>query len=211
MDPYIERYYQGLFIADDHWVRLLQLPASYVFNSDSADGPGEHWICFFTDSDRSVDYMDSYGTAPWEKIYKWPTKNGFGPVRFNQKWLQHPTSSICWAYVIYFLATRSRGLSLVDILRRFQSYDFKLNDNLVISLIWQWAPYTRPHLQSVGFGLWPGAVGINPPPAERSSHASHHWLRIFSIDHHGHSYRYQQPDALPPVLQEHPYECWGVS
>ena len=38
-DPYIEHYYQGLYSADDHWVTPLPLPTSYVFNTDTADGP----------------------------------------------------------------------------------------------------------------------------------------------------------------------------
>ena len=94
-DPYIERYYERLYSSDDHWVLPLRLPASYVFNTDTSEGPGEHWVCFFIHSDRTVDYMDSYGTAPWDKIYQWLIKHGFGPVRFNKKWLQHCTSSIC--------------------------------------------------------------------------------------------------------------------
>ena len=60
-DPYIERYYEGLYSFNDHWVLPLRLPASYVFNMDTSERPGEHWKCFFIDSDRTVDYMDFMG------------------------------------------------------------------------------------------------------------------------------------------------------
>ena len=136
-DPYIERYYQGLYSSDDPWVLPLQLPARHVLNTDSSDGPAEHWMCFFIDSDRSVDYMYSFGTVPWDKIYKWLIKHGFWPIKYNQKWLQHPTSNKCWAYSIYFLATWSQGLSQAHILRRFESYNFDCNNHLVISLTWE--------------------------------------------------------------------------
>ena len=145
-DPYIERYYHGVFSSDEAWPVPWNLPASYVFNTDSSEGPGQHWICFFIDSDDSVDYMDSYGTAPIRSTYKWLKNNGFGPVRFNQKWLQGPSSTICWAYSIYFLATRSRGLQLEDILKRFHSYNFPRNDHIVMSLIWHGTPGANPRL-----------------------------------------------------------------
>ena len=171
-DPYIERYYQGLYSVDDNWVLPWHLPASYVFNTDSSDGPGEHWICFFIDSDKGVDYMDSFGTVPLNKIYNWLMTHGFGPVRFNRKWLQHPTSSICWAYSIYFLATRSRGLSLVDILKRFKSYDFDRNDRLVMSLIWRGDPSDRPRLLLGKLESPPKTVSIYPAWSTEASHTS---------------------------------------
>ena len=95
-------------------------------------------------------------------IYNWLMAHCFGPVRFNQKWLQHPTSSICWAYSIYFLATCSRGLSLGDILKCFKNYDFDRNDRLVMSLIWHGNPSDSPRLLLGKLGSPPKTVSINP-------------------------------------------------
>lgn len=125
--------YHGIFTFNEVWPHPVSLPASYVFNTDKSSGQGQHWICFQINKDLSVDYMDSFGTAPMKKPYKWIKTAGFGPVRFNKKWLQNPLSSICWAYTIYFLIEKGRGKSLEDILSPFESFRFEFNDSLVLS------------------------------------------------------------------------------
>ena len=148
-DSYIEQYHRGSSRSDEDWPVPWNLPAGYIFNMDSPEGPGQHWICFFIDSDSYVDYMDSYSTPSIQSMYKW-LKHGFGPVKFNRIWLQHPLSTIYWSYFIYFLATHSQGLQLKDILKHYHSFNFRWNECLIMPLIWHGVPNANPRLPSPG-------------------------------------------------------------
>lgn len=126
--------YHGIFSFDETWPLPHSLPASYVFNTQKRHEIGVgHWISFQINKDRSVDYMDSYGTAPMVKPFNWFKRGRFGPVRYNTKWLQSPYSTICWAYVIHFLVEKGRGLTLAEILAPFETYQWVPNDGLVLS------------------------------------------------------------------------------
>ena len=160
--PMITGFFRGIYQPVTCSIRIVQMdPGStgYVFS--------------LIHSDKSVDYMDSLGTVPLNKIYNWLMAHGFRPVRFNRKWLQHPTSSKCWAYSIYFLATRSRGLLLGDILKHFKSNNFEWNGHLVMSLNWHGDPSNRPRLLFVKLRSPPKTVSINPAGPTEGLHTSH--------------------------------------
>jgi hypothetical protein len=134
-DPKIDLYYRGLYSLDSNWPAPDSLPACYVINTDVTTGPGEHWISFYIDSDRSVDYWDSYGTAPLQPLYSKLRSLNFAPVRYNMELLQGPLSTMCWGYCLYFLHRRCRHESLSHIIRSFARHDFQRNDRTVCNFV----------------------------------------------------------------------------
>lgn len=107
--------------------------SGYVLNSADCDEIGEHWSSFWVSKDNSVDYMDSYGCAPIESVYKWLKSKGLHPIRYNYKWLQSFKSHACGFYCIYFLYRIVRNHSLSKILKAFSDTNLKYNDDLVTS------------------------------------------------------------------------------
>ena len=116
----------------EKWPDPLNLSA-YVINSAKCDEEGEHWSCFWINKDWSVDYMDSYGCAPTEVVYKWLTSKRLHPIRYNDQWLQSFKSHACGFYCIYFLYKKVRNCSLENILNVFSLSNLRYNDNLVTS------------------------------------------------------------------------------
>lgn len=134
-DPIIKASYVGIYSIDSTWPKPVFLPACYVINTDTYDGPGEHWVSFYMDNDNTADYFDSFGTVPVKSTYSWLRSCGMKQIRYNKKWLQNPDSTVCWAYCILFLRMRCRGVPLEDIIASFYSYDFLKNDMIVMSLV----------------------------------------------------------------------------
>lgn len=90
-----------------------------VFNTDTSNGPGEHWVSFFLDMiNRTVCFFDSSGDEPQEpvkrllkKIEK-QSKEMKCPVKvvINKKQFQYDNSS-CGIYSLFFIITRLNGKS----------------------------------------------------------------------------------------------------
>jgi len=87
-----------------------------VFNTDTSDGPGEHWMAAFADIRSQTPHMsffDSYGQTPekevvvlmnrWKEQYdKMPTTRT--PMKLFYNKVKHQTKdSQCGMYSIYFL------------------------------------------------------------------------------------------------------------
>lgn len=125
----------GLYTLDEDWKTPSNLPASYVINSDSNTGSGEHWLAVFIDKAGVVDYFDSYGTAPLEKIYKRLLALGHKDIRYNKLMLQGPISNSCGLYCAYFLYLRSYGIPMCSVLAPFQEYHFSYNEGLIRYLV----------------------------------------------------------------------------
>jgi hypothetical protein len=136
-DPVINACYMGIYSIDSSWPEPISLPACYVINTDTYKGPGEHWTALYLDVDMTADFLESYGTPPLERTYKWLKKRNIKRVRYNSKWLQGPSSTVCWAYCLFFLHMRCRGWSLERIVSCFDSYDFIQNDRLVMALVYR--------------------------------------------------------------------------
>ena len=129
-DPSISQYFMGVFSIDSDWPEPLYPPASYIINTDTENGPGEHWISFFIDNNGHADYFDSYGFPPNETTLKW-LRNRASHIYFNTHCLQGPLSTVCWAYCLYFLHMRSRHIPMDYIVNLVKGDEA---DNLVLSV-----------------------------------------------------------------------------
>ena len=93
----------------------------FVANIDPACMPGQHWIAFFVDADRDVEYFDSYGEPP----------SLYGFILNAARVLSYPVQALdsdtCGEHCIFYLIMRSRDFDLAQIRSRYQPT--KLGDN----------------------------------------------------------------------------------
>lgn len=75
-------------------------PCAYVVNTDPSSLPGSHWVAFFHPHPNIIYFFDSFGRAPTELGFNFPTNC---TIRFNPYLIQSLTSRCCGQYCIYFL------------------------------------------------------------------------------------------------------------
>lgn len=115
----------GVFAAD-RLPSIKERPAYFVFNTDTSDKPGQHWIAVIVHEDK-VEYFDATGRQP--VIREYLRKLG-RPVLYNNQRIQSPLSIACGAFCVQFILRRSRGESFCEILSSF-SKNALFNDFLL--------------------------------------------------------------------------------
>ena len=97
-----------------------------IYNLDTSDGPGTHWVAMFIDNkNNEINYYDSYGSMPIKLIkdfinqlemnYK---KNKYKPiVIYNDKRHQYGGSE-CGMYSMNFILERLNGVNMYQISQR---------------------------------------------------------------------------------------------
>lgn len=97
-----------------------------IYNLDTSDGPGNHWVAMFIDNkNNEINYYDSYGSMPIKLIkdfinqlemnYK---KNKYKPiVIYNDKRHQYGGSE-CGMYSMNFILERLNGVNMYQISQR---------------------------------------------------------------------------------------------
>ena len=104
-------------------------PGFYIANTDPHYKAGEHWVAFYIPSDKTknpMEYWDSYGFLPPEIFSPFLEV----PYLRNTKFIQHPLSSTCGQYCIYYILKRYHEHSLEKIVEEF-SVDTLQNDIIV--------------------------------------------------------------------------------
>jgi hypothetical protein len=133
-DPYASRCFAGVFPCDK-LPRSVKYPCAAVANTDRDGEKGEHWVAFFFDSNAEGEYFDSYGLPPCnEELFAFLVNNGIH-YRCNNTQLQGFGSAVCGQYCIAFLAQRSRGVKMEDIVCSYKGREPGENDMKVGRLI----------------------------------------------------------------------------
>jgi hypothetical protein len=112
-----QNHFLGVFASDELPKILHSFPASLVVNTDPANKPGTHWIAYYFDPDRHLDYFDSEGLPPLPssgRLARFADRNS-SKISFCDRPIQGLKSAACGYYCIAFLTFRSRGHSLQDI------------------------------------------------------------------------------------------------
>lgn len=128
--PGIRKKFMGVYPADLLPTKAANIkPGFYVANTDPHFKAGEHWVTFFIPSDtrkNPMEYWDSYGLKPPEIFASFLEV----PYLRNTKFIQHPFSSTCGQYCIYYILKRYNGYSMEKIVEEF-SEDTLQNDIIV--------------------------------------------------------------------------------
>ena len=128
--PALRRYFIGVFSIDTLPTKIPSYPAALIINSDPSHLPGQHWVALFLESKAIAEYFDPYGLSPIDDIFKF-SKRVSRTLIFNKWWIQHPVSSNCGLYCIYFLVARTGGVKFEDFIHYFKDYDWKQNESLL--------------------------------------------------------------------------------
>lgn len=90
----------------------------YIVNLDPSTESGSHWVALETG--RKNIYFDSYGMAPRDRRLK---KFLGKKYEKNLKRLQHPLSTTCGQWCLYFLLRRAQKWTTKQIVKPFKKND----------------------------------------------------------------------------------------
>lgn len=88
-------------------------PYAVIMNTDKASRPGEHWTAMFVESERLVEYFDSYGDIPNVNIGSYLEE--FPLCKRSTFPLQSVFTKVCGQFCITFVVLRCSGMSFEDI------------------------------------------------------------------------------------------------
>ena len=103
---------------------------TYIINLDEYEDLGTHWIALFYKKNEIV-YFDSFGVEhiPEEIKEFIGNKN----IKANIFRVQANDSVMCGYFCIGFIDFMLAGKKLTDFTSMFSPYDFKKNDNIILS------------------------------------------------------------------------------
>jgi hypothetical protein len=134
-DPLQRKHFLGVFASDELPQRIHSFPASLVVNTDPISKPGRHWIAYYFDQQQRLDYFDSQGLPPLSgRLARFAKQNSWD-IGFCDKPLQGFHSAACGYYCIAFLALRSRGYTLKNIISLYWGGKPGIYDNLVCETV----------------------------------------------------------------------------
>jgi len=129
-DSYANRHFIGVF-ARDQLPKKIKYPSSFIFNTDTSDKPGNHWLAIYYNKQKHVTFFDSFGQKPsYYNMYNYLKKTS-KKIIYNNLCLQNLNSYYCGKYCIYFLMLSSRNFKLISIQKLFSKQDTLFNDKLI--------------------------------------------------------------------------------
>ena len=112
-----------------------QRPCALVFNSDTSDKPGQHWLALYmSSSSKDIELFDSYGLPLSYYDLDFPFH-----VRSSSRSIQSVDTSVCGHYCIMFLLYRSSGHSFMTSILQIEN---KFSDKTVASTVLELASFT---------------------------------------------------------------------
>ena len=130
----IEKFYQneprfnGVFSRDNLPKKVKY--GAYVINLDEYADVGTHWIALFFNRNEIV-YFDSFGVE--HVLVEIKEFIGNKNIIANIFRVQANNSVMCGYFCIGFIDFMLAGKKLTDFTSMFSPYDFKKNDNIILS------------------------------------------------------------------------------
>jgi hypothetical protein len=144
----------GIFSADALPSGVAGFPACLIVNTHPSSKPGEHWVAFFMDSKKRLEYFDSYGRDVAPNSYFEKFADVFETKSFNKMRLQGPFSAVCGYYCLSYIFYRCLGYSLNQFLSLFSKENYHENDHNVKDVVDYFfhivkSIYTNEHLNQI--------------------------------------------------------------
>ena len=121
----------------------IQRGRFFISNTDTSQGPGEHWVAFYFPKRGPFEFFDSLGHMAkdygvgFEKILKRKYLKNVGQ-------LQQSTSNVCGLYCAYYVMKRHQGKTMKDIVKDFNVQQKKRNDRLIVTKMMKLCTRKRP-------------------------------------------------------------------
>ena len=117
------RAFQGIHPVDKLPPAVHHYPCLIIVNTQAHNTPGEHWIAVFIGENRQGEIFDSLALVPATSLNRW--LNNFAcSHRRNVLQYQHPLSSRCGAFVLFYVLNRLRNPKCIK-----QHFDYSLYEN----------------------------------------------------------------------------------
>lgn len=133
-DPYSRNLFQG-FSTPDLPLPIKKTPAVIILNTDTSDGPGQHWCTVIFDGSDICEFFDPLGLSPEHYGLHKPIMKRAEGILFNTVAVQHPLSLTCGHHCIFYVLKRSRGLSHSDVLQLYDYDNLRKNDSMVFRFV----------------------------------------------------------------------------
>ena len=117
--------FDDVYSADTLPSVIRHYPIFIVLNTHPKNLAGEHWKVILIREDRCAELFDSLALPPNIATQQWLKKHT-RQWKTNACTFQHPLSSKCGAYVLYFILNRLH-------VRRFESITHKFSANLHVN------------------------------------------------------------------------------
>ena len=129
-DKYARKNFCGIFPIDHLPKIKLTHDCSFIVNTDYSTGRGIHWVAIFAPKNGIIEYFDPFGKKPVnEEIFEFIKLNSPDYI-FNKKQIQNLSSMKCGLFCIFYILTRSRGISMIKSTEFFNNISY-LNDDLI--------------------------------------------------------------------------------
>lgn len=107
--------------------------AAYVLNTGYTRA-GVHWVLVLFSSPYNI-FFDSFGRSPENLLVESQAKLLNTSILYNTKKLQHPKSSVCGHWTIYYAYFLCQGQTFSEINSRFSATNFASNDKIVYNFV----------------------------------------------------------------------------
>ena len=84
------KYFYGIF-SRDNLPKFINTPFAIIINTDKSDGPGEHWVSVYVNSEKNGEYFDSYGLKPLYIEIEMFLIDNCVSCTFNNIFIQNPS------------------------------------------------------------------------------------------------------------------------
>ena len=131
-DGRVKQAFRGVFSNDSLPSSVGPLPAFVIVNTDVSNLPGRHWKALFIDVNFMGEVFDSLATPLSNSVIQFMNQHA-RKWNMNRVMVQHPMSTQCGAYVLYFVTQRLKYNSLSELCHTFTS-DWDKNERMVRAL-----------------------------------------------------------------------------
>lgn len=123
------KIFKGVFPCDS-LPNQFSLPAIFIINLSPHNEPGSHWVSIYISPNRNAFYFDSFGfSIKNEYILRFLREQAIR-VTFNEKQLQHITSTKCGKFCCVFAIAILNKSSISSFMNKFSKNLF-VNDIVI--------------------------------------------------------------------------------
>lgn len=121
----LKKCYHGTF-PSSHLPEPRLLPFSIIFNNQTSDLDGQHWMAIWIDIARRGYVFDSFGRIPQYRIQKFMNKHCIR-WSYNNKQVQRLTSNSCGLFCLHYIFNRLLQLQP----EKYFTVDFDDNERIL--------------------------------------------------------------------------------
>lgn len=121
--------FKGVFACDD-LPNKVKNPSAFIINLSKKTESGSHWIALYINAHGQAYYFDSFGIQPKNKDIILFIRNNAKEIMFNEKQLQHISSSKCGQFCCVFIISVLTNKPFFSFMSKFSS-NLYVNDIII--------------------------------------------------------------------------------